>query len=84
MKRVLTIIIPALALCACASDPARTAAAEKPGSEKHCIRDTGSRIPNEGECSGNAGRSYSREELERSGEMTTGGALNRVDPTVGR
>ena len=83
MKRVLTILIPALALCACASDPARTAATGK-NSEKHCIRDTGSRIPSEGECSGAAGRSYSREELERSGEMSTGGALERLDPTVGR
>lgn len=82
--KFLTIVIPALMLAACAGEPARTAATPEKASEKHCVRDTGSRIPSDGECTGAAGRSYSREELERTGEPTAGGALGRIDPTVRR
>lgn len=50
----------------------------------HCVRDTGSRIqrpPDEARCQ-SAGRSYSQEELQTTGEFSTAEALRRLDPSI--
>lgn len=54
----------------------------KPG-DRDCIRDTGSRIrPRAGHCLPVAGRSYSHEELQRTGQIDTGRALQMLDPSI--
>jgi hypothetical protein len=54
----------------------------KPG-DRDCIRDTGSRIPaKKGECLPVTGRSYTKQDLDATGERTLGPALQRLDPAV--
>ncbi len=79
MKPVLILIASVLWLAACAGEPPKSAEAEE---QSRCVRETGSRIPNEGRCE--PGRSYSRDEIERTGQMSTGEALRTLDPAVRR
>jgi hypothetical protein len=56
--------------------PARTA------EDSTCLKDTGTRIPaGSSECSA-IGRSYSSDEMRRTGATTTGGALQLLDPSI--
>jgi hypothetical protein len=59
-----------------ASKPVKTALPDR-----MCPRDTGSRIPTApNECSGvGVGHSYTREEMDRTGAVTIGGALRHLD-----
>jgi hypothetical protein len=53
-----------------------------PGS-RNCVRETGSHIPPpKGGCLPVNGSSYSRTELERTGELGIGQALRDLDPNV--
>jgi hypothetical protein len=50
---------------------------------RQCIRDTGSHIPPpKGQCLPVAGRSYSQEDIRRTGAITTGQALRMLDPSI--
>jgi len=77
----LSSIAAALMLGACASTsqttPAKPVASAPPG----CVSDTGSRISAPGDCAG-FGRSYSQDDMKRTGETTVGGALDRLDPAL--
>lgn len=54
--------------------------APRKAGEDRCVRETGSRIPREdGECNGQPGTSYSREDLDRTGAGSIGEALQRLD-----
>jgi hypothetical protein len=54
----------------------------KPG-DRNCIRDTGSLIKAKpGECLPVAGRSYSKQDIDATGETRLGPALERLDPAV--
>jgi hypothetical protein len=61
----------------------------KPQPEKHsaaaenptCLIHTGSRIGGQGKCRG-TGRSYTSEDLKRTGATTVGGALPLLDPSI--
>lgn len=54
----------------------------KPG-DRNCLRDTGSLIPaKKGECLPVAGRSYSAEELRRTGMQNNARALQALDPSI--
>ncbi len=54
----------------------------KPG-DRECLQHTGSLIPpKKGECLSVAGRSYSGDELRRTGAPTTAGALRMLDPSI--
>jgi len=54
----------------------------KPG-DRNCLRDTGSHIPaKKGECLSVTGRSYSREELQRTGAPNNARALQMLDPSI--
>ncbi len=54
----------------------------KPG-DRECLQHTGSLIPpKKGECLAVAGRSYSGDELRRTGASTTAGALRMLDPSI--
>jgi hypothetical protein len=49
--------------------------------DRYCVRETGTRMARpDGQCTPDPGRSYTREDLERTGESTLGGALSRVRP----
>ena len=51
--------------------------------DPNCIRDTGSHIPPpKGGCLPVSGRSYSHEDLERTGQTNVGRALQQLDPSV--
>jgi len=51
--------------------------------QPNCVRDTGTRIKSKNrDCLGVAGRSYSAEELSRTGEINPADALRRLDPSI--
>jgi len=51
--------------------------------DRNCIRDTGSRIPvKKGHCLPVNGRSYSQQDLQRTGEPELGRALQKLDPRI--
>ncbi|RCS29075.1 hypothetical protein DEO45_13495 [Rhodanobacter denitrificans] len=71
-----------------ASQAGRSAAAAaarsplKPG-DRNCLRSTGSLIPaKEGQCLPVAGRSYSGDEVRRTGVNNTARALQMLDPSI--
>ena len=54
----------------------------KPG-DRNCLRDTGSLIPaKKGECLPVAGRSYSGDEIRRTGMQNNARALQTLDPSI--
>lgn len=59
---------------------------EKPRvSDAHCIRNTGSRIRQRdarARCNGLPGRSYTKDELDRTGQTGLGQALRTLDPSI--
>ena len=54
-----------------------------PPDDRNCIRETGSHIPaKKGHCLPLAGRSYSQQDLQRTGEPELGRALQKLDPRI--
>jgi len=54
-----------------------------PPDDRNCIRETGSHIPaKKGHCLPVAGRSYSQQDLQRTGEPELGRALQKLDPSI--
>ena len=54
-------------------------------SDANCVRETGSRIARrdgKSRCTGQPGRSYSKEDLDRTGHTNIGDALRALDPAV--
>jgi len=67
---------------ATATSAAQQKAVPAPG-DRNCIRDTGSLIkPKPGHCLPVAGRSYTREDLQNTGETKMGPALEKLDPAI--
>jgi hypothetical protein len=59
--------------------------AEKPSvNDRYCLRETGTHIRSKAKqrCHYSAGRSYSREDIERTGSIDIGQALERLDPSI--
>jgi len=53
-----------------------------PTAKDYCIKETGTRIkPKEGDCVG-PGRTYSRDELDRTGAFSAAEALRKLDPAL--
>ncbi|PPJ42075.1 MULTISPECIES: hypothetical protein [unclassified Pseudoxanthomonas] len=75
---------PLVETAAPASTP--TKAEDKPRlSEANCVRQTGSRIRQRDAktvCNGQPGRSYSKDELDRTGHTDLADALRTLDPAV--
>ena len=78
MRSAILLLLGAVLLPACATriQPAPKQASSPP----HCLRETGSRIAPDGRCIAAAGRSYSREDLQRTGMPTTAEAIRRAQP----
>lgn len=54
-------------------------------SDANCVRETGSRIARRdgaSRCTGQPGRSYTKEDLDRTGHTNIGDALRALDPAV--
>lgn len=60
-------------------DPAKT-------DDRHCLRETGSHISSRNKhkkaCNNAIGRSYTREDLDRTGTTDLADALRRLDPAI--
>lgn len=69
-----------------ASAPASGKTEDKPRlSEANCVRQTGSRIRQRDAktvCNGQPGRSYSKDDLDRTGHTNLADALRTLDPSV--
>jgi hypothetical protein len=52
--------------------------------KSNCISTTGSRLKAKDKrgCNGEPGRSYDKEDLDRTGALTVGEALERLDPSI--
>jgi hypothetical protein len=66
----------ALSACATTNNPPPKSASNAPA----CLG-TGSRLAN-GACTAAPSRSYSKEDLDRTGQTTAAGALGMVDPSI--
>lgn len=83
-KLLLAAAILSLAAPACSTQTSKpnTQAASK-ADDSYCLTQTGSRIQRkEGECVPSPGKSYSQEDLQRTGEFDNSKALRRLDPSV--
>lgn len=76
----------ALVLAACAGQPHQEQAepAQTSAAEPDCLRDTGSHIrrTEDDPCVSAPGSVYSREDIDRTGAITTAEALRRLSPAV--
>jgi hypothetical protein len=82
--RVVSAIATALVLAACATTPnvkpnaTSAALTQNPA----CVTQTGSHIAgNRADCAA-FGRSYSRDDIDRTGKVDLGDALQTLDPTI--
>jgi hypothetical protein len=98
MKRMLPALALALFACASASlaaepvpearfadvETRRADLAEVHSSARTCLRHTGSRIVRRDRerCIDVAGRAYTRDEIHRTGAVSVGEALGRLDPSL--
>lgn len=78
---------PSAATPAATSDGDSAALTAKPGLgvDHHCIRNTGTRLRarDKNGCIANApGRSYGRDDIERTGDTELADALQRLDPSI--
>jgi hypothetical protein len=93
MFRILLIALAMLAAAGAQAQTATPSPTDQPTTTKaasrlndrNCIRSTGSLIPpKKGECLNVSGHSYSQDDLQRTGALTTGGALLKLDPSLSR
>jgi hypothetical protein len=77
---VLCAAVAASAVACTTTAPTRTAATP---TTQACNQDTASRIPmRPGECSSAPGRTYSDQDIERTGQTNVGDALQLLDPSI--
>lgn len=58
---------------------------KQPLSEATCVRETGSRITKrdgKSRCTGQPGRAYTKDDLDRTGHTSLGEALRALDPAI--
>lgn len=63
----------------------RALVGDRPGLERHCLRETGTRIRLRGErraCAPYSGRVWTRDDLDRTGEVDIASALRRLDVSI--
>jgi hypothetical protein len=85
LKTLIICAVASASIMACTSTAqprpdAKTAAA---ATNRACSQATASRIPvRPGECSATPGRTYSGEDVERTGQTNVGDALQMMDPSI--
>jgi hypothetical protein len=84
--RVTSAIATVLILAACAANTAglqpKAAASEAVAQNPACLSQTGSRIAGTGAHCSAIGRSYSSDDINRTGSTTAGEALRLLDPSI--
>jgi hypothetical protein len=82
--RFLSVIVSGLVLFGCAATP-QNPGSKPPASaaikDPNCLTDTGSRIASKSGCRG-YGRSYTNDDIERTGQTQAGDALGLLDPSI--
>jgi hypothetical protein len=80
-KQIASALIAGMTLCGCATTKPPASAATV--NDSSCLKETGSRIPlGPGKCRG-FGRSYSSQDIERTGVVTSAAdALALLDPSI--
>jgi len=85
-QRFAFLLAAVMLLTACASTGPRTAANSgsegTPGAKSACPNDTASRIPRDPSSCYGLGRTYSNDELRRTGASSVADALRQLDPAV--
>jgi hypothetical protein len=78
--RIAGVMIAGMTLLGCATTkPSKPAAV---ANDPSCLADTGSRIsPAPGKCRG-VGRSYSEQDIDRTGQTSAGNALGLLDSSI--
>jgi hypothetical protein len=82
--RFLSAAAAGLMLFGCAAtpkDPNSNAAASAALNDPNCLTDTGSQIVSKSSCRGH-GRSYSSEDIDRTGKTSVADALGVLDPSI--
>jgi len=82
--RILGAIVAGLMLGGCAAGDRglRTDRSTAAATNPNCLTETGSRIPvNDGNCSG-FGRSYTSDDITRTGKTSAAEALQLLDPSI--
>jgi hypothetical protein len=84
--RIMTAIATAFILVSCAATTAgvKPDAAEAGPMARNpaCLSETGTRSPGNGASCATFGRSYSRDDISRTGSATTDGVLPLLDPAI--
>jgi hypothetical protein len=84
--RAASTIVSVIILAACAATPREakpTAGASAAAAENHtCLTQTGSRIATKGTDCSAMGRSYSSDDIDRTGAATADQALRLMDPSI--
>jgi hypothetical protein len=78
--RVTAVITAAVVLGGCATSATHPIASA--GATTNCLTSTGSRIPVTGTDCTATGRSYSNQDLQRTGATSVAGALPLLDPSL--
>jgi hypothetical protein len=83
MFRELLICTVVSACAACTSTSQSRPDAKTADASQPCSLATGSRIPAKpGQCSSAPGRSYSQQDIDRTGQTQVGDALQMLDPSI--
>jgi hypothetical protein len=84
--RIVGVVVAGLVLFGCAATPqspnSKPAASTAAIKDPNCLTQTGSNIPSgKSNCRG-YGRSYSSDDIERTGQTSAGDALALLDPSI--
>jgi hypothetical protein len=80
---ICTVISASVLGCATSPSPKPATATAKNAVRADCIRDTGSRLPAKAPgCQNVPGRSYSQDDIDRTGQTDAANALRMLDPAV--
>jgi hypothetical protein len=80
--RVTAVITAAVVLGGCATSAIHPIASAGATTNPNCLTSTGSRIPATGTDCTATGRSYSNQDLQRTGATSVAGALPLLDPSL--
>jgi hypothetical protein len=80
--RIAGAIVSGLVLFGCAATPQSKPAATAAMKDPNCLTDTGDMITSGKPGCRGFGRSYSQDDLERTGSTHVGGALAFLDPSI--